>query len=53
MHSKTDNIEIRINDKVDKALKELLGSLKNRNQNNLEWMKGSDFVFNYDHFLVL
>ena len=47
MHSKIDNIEIIINDKSDKAMKELFDSLKNRYQNNLEPVKGSECVFDY------
>ena len=39
MHSKIDNIEIIINDEEN----------KNRYQNNLESMKGSQFLFNYVH----
>ena len=50
-HSKTDNIEIMINDEAVEVIKELFDSLKHRYQNNLEWMKDSDFVFNYVHFL--
>ena len=45
MHSKNDNIEIMINDEVN----EVFDSLKNRYQNNLESMKGSEFVFDYNH----
>ena len=45
MHSKLDNIEIMINDEADEIVKEL--SLKNRYQNNLESMKGSEFIFDY------
>ena len=45
MHSKSDNLEIMINDEVDKIIKELFGSLKNKYQNNLDSMKGSEFVF--------
>ena len=44
-HSKSDNIEIMINDEADKVIKEIFDSLKNRYQNNLESMKGSEFVF--------
>ena len=51
MHSKSGNIEIMINDKADEVIKELFGLLKSRYQNNLELMKGSDFVFNYVHLL--
>ena len=41
MHSKSDNIEIMINDKAEEVMKGLFNSLKNRYQNNLESMKGS------------
>ena len=51
MHSKSDNIESMINDKADEVIKELFQSLKNRYQNNLESMKGSEFVFDYVHLL--
>ena len=40
-----------INDKGDEVIKELLDSLKNRYQNHLESLKGSEFVFDYDHLL--
>ena len=36
MHSKSDNIEIMINDEADEAIEELLKSLQKRCQNNLE-----------------
>ena len=42
MHSKSDKIEIMINDEADEVIKELFDSLKNRYQNNLESIKGSD-----------
>ena len=52
MHSKSDyNIEIMINDEEDEVVKQLFDSLKNRYQNNLESMKGSEFVFVYVHLL--
>ena len=51
MDSKSDNIEIMINDEADEDIKELFDSLKNRYQNNLESMKGSGFVFDYVHLL--
>ena len=47
MHSKSDNIEVIINDEVDEVIEELFHSLRNRYQNNLESMKGSEFVFDY------
>ena len=34
MHSKSDNIEIMINDEADEVIKELFGLLKNRSQIN-------------------
>ena len=42
MHLKSDNIEIMIVDEGNEVIKELLDSLKNRYQNNLESMKGSE-----------
>ena len=47
MHSKTDNIEIMINVEADEVIKEHFDSLKDRYQNNLESMKGSESVFDY------
>ena len=40
-----------ISDESDEVVKELFDSLKNRCQNNLESMKGSEFVFEYAHLL--
>ena len=40
-----------INDEAEKALKKLFDLLKNIYQNDLELMKGSDFVFDYVHLL--
>ena len=40
-----------ISDEVDEIIRELFDSLKNRYQNNLESMKGSEFVFGYAHLL--
>ena len=51
MHSKSNNIEITINDKADEVIKEFFDSLKNRYQNKLESMKGSVFDFDYVHLL--
>ena len=51
MHSKSDNIEIMINDEANEVVKELFDSLRNRYQNNLESMQGSKFVFDYVHLL--
>ena len=45
MQSKSDQIEI-INDEADEVIKNI-DSLKNRYQNNLEPMKGSEFMFDY------
>ena len=35
-----------MNDEVDEVIKESFDSLKNRYQNHLEYLKGSEFVFN-------
>ena len=51
IHSKSDKIEIKINDEADEVIKELFDSLKNRYQNNLESLKGSEFVFDYVQLL--
>ena len=51
MHSKSDHVEILINNETDEVIKELFDSLENRYQNNLESTKGSEFVFDYVHFL--
>ena len=47
MHSKSDNIAVMVNDKVDEIIEDLFDALKNRYQNNLESMKESDFVCGY------
>ena len=44
MHSKSDNIEMMTNDEADEVIKKLSDFLKNRYQNNLESMNGSDYV---------
>ena len=51
MHSKSDNIEIMINDKADEVIKELFDSFKSRNQNNMESMKVREFLFKYVYWL--
>ena len=53
IHSKSDNIEIIISDEADEAIKELFDSLENRYQNNLESMKGCEFVFDYVLLLII
>ena len=45
MHSKSDNIEIMMNDEVDKVIKEPFDSLKNIY--NLELMSLSLIMLNY------
>ena len=40
INSKCDNTEIIINDEGDEVIEELVNSLKNRYQNNLELIKG-------------
>ena len=51
MHSKSDNIEIMINDEADEVIKKHFESLKKRYQNILELKKGSQFLFNCVHLL--
>ena len=51
MHSKSDTIKIMINNEANEVVKELYDSHKNRYQNNLESMKGSEFVYDYLHLL--
>ena len=46
MHSKSDNIEIMINDRVDEVIKELFDSLLSSMK---EVMKGTDYIFDYVH----
>ena len=46
MYSKSDNIEIMINDKADEVIEELFQSLLFKYQVGLEIsMRGSDFIF--------
>ena len=52
IHSKNDNIEIMINDEADEVIKELFDLLKNRYQNNLESVKGSELVFMFSYCLI-
>ena len=40
-----------INKVADEVIEQLFKSLKNRYKNNLESMKGSEFVFDYVHLL--
>ena len=54
MHSKNDNIEIVISDEADEDVKidfQILDSLKNRYQNNLQLIRGSVFDFDYVQLL--
>ena len=51
MHSKSNNIKMIIIDEANKVIKELYYSIKNRYQNNLESIKGNEFVFGYVHLL--
>ena len=52
MHSKSDNDEIKINEKADEDIEILFKSLLNRYHNNLETsMRGSNFVFDCVHLL--
>ena len=40
-----------INEEADEVIKEIFDSLKNRYQNNLESIKGGEFVFDYVQLL--
>ena len=51
MHSKSDNIKTMICDGADEIIEELVDLLKNRYQNNLESMRGSEFAFDYVHLM--
>ena len=46
LHSKSDNLEIMINNKVDKVIEKLFQSFLFKYQNELEKsMKGSNFIY--------
>ena len=51
MHSKTDYKEIMISDLTDEVIGKLFNSLKNRYQDNLQLMRGSDFILDYVQLL--
>ena len=51
MHSKSHNIWIMISIKAVEGIKELFDLLKRRYQNNLDSMKGSEFVLDYVQLL--
>ena len=53
MQSKSDNIEIMITHEADEVVKELFDSNKNRCQNKLEFMKGSEFVFDMFTYCII
>ena len=53
IHSKSDNIEIRIIDEADEVIEELFKLLKNRYQNNLESIKCSEFIFSYVYICII
>ena len=51
MHSKNDSTTIMTNDEADRLIKELLKSLKNKYQTDLQLMEGSEFVCDYVYLL--
>ena len=54
MHSKSDNIEIMINNKADEVIEELSQSLLSWNLIGLEIsMKDSDFIFDCAHLIII
>ena len=51
-HSKSDNIEVMMNDKADEVIDKLFQSLLSRYQTGSEtFMEGSDFLFDCAHLL--
>ena len=51
MHSKKDNIKTTISDEADEIIKKIFDSIKNRYQNKLQSMTGSEFIFDYVQLL--
>ena len=51
MHSKSNNINIMISDEADEVTKKLFDTFKNRYQNNLVSIIGTDFVLYYVQLL--
>ena len=51
LHLNNDNIEIIISNEAKEVIKKLFDSPKDRYQNNLQSMKGRDFVFYYAQLL--
>ena len=42
-----------ISDEADEVIEELSDSLENRYQNNLQSMRGSEFVFDFVHLFII
>ena len=51
IYSKSDNIEIMVNNEAEEVKRQFSDLLKNRYQNNFESMEGSEFVFDYVNLL--
>ena len=51
MHSKSDNIEIMINDEADEVMKNLFDSVINKYDKSLKSMKDRESVFGYVYLL--
>ena len=47
MHSKSDKIKVMISDQADEVINKLFDSPKNRYQNNLQSIRGCEFVVDY------
>ena len=45
IHSKSNKMKIMINNEADEVIKDFFDSLKSRYQNNLQSVKGSEFIF--------
>ena len=51
MHSKSDNVEIMINNEENEVIKELFQSSLSGYQSSLETTKGSSFIFDHVNLL--
>ena len=51
LHSRSDKIKIVISDEADEVIKKNFDLLKNRYQNNLQSVRGSEFGFIYVELL--
>ena len=52
MHSKSNNIEIKISDVTDKVIEKLSNSHKDRYQNNLQFKVASLSLVMFSYFII-